>query len=122
MTKKKIIAVDDQPENLKMLLAILKDDYSIIVATNGAKALELAAEPPYASAILLDVSMPEMDGFEVLEVLKANPEIAHIPVLFVSGHTDEAHYQKGLALGAYDFVSKPISPAILKHRLNHCIA
>ena len=117
MTKPKIIAVDDQPENLSLIVEILKSDYSVIASTSAKKTLELARKEPRPVAILLDVSMPEMDGFEVLEQLKTHAELSAIPVIFVTGDNDEAAYEKGITLGAFDFVVKPVSPALLRKRI-----
>lgn len=121
MEKRKIIAIDDQAENLQLLLHMLKDEFSVIATTSGAKGIELAKKHNQAALILLDVFMPELDGFEVLTQLKSDPDTAHIPVLFATGNDDELDYQKGIELGAYDFVIKPISPTLLKNRIKHCI-
>lgn len=121
MTKPKIIAVDDQPENLSLIVEILKNDYSVIASTSAQKTLELAQKEPRPAAILLDVSMPEMDGFQVLEQLKDNAELSAIPVIFVTGDDDEAAFEKGIAMGAFDFVLKPVSPALLRNRVKHCL-
>lgn len=122
MSKPKIIAVDDQPENLSLIVEILKSDYSVIATTSAKKTLELAQKEPPPAAILLDVSMPELDGLQVLEQLKNDAALAAIPVIFVTGGEDEADYEKGIALGAFDFVVKPISPALLRNRIKHCLS
>lgn len=119
--KLKIIAIDDQPENLQMIVQMLKDDYSVIATTSAKKAVELATKHKDAAAILLDIFMPEMSGFEVIEALKLNPATNNIPVIFVTGNDEELDYKKGLVLGAYDFVLKPISPSLLINRISHCI-
>lgn len=121
MTKLKIIAIDDQPENLQMILQILKDEYSVIAATSGHKAIELAKKHTDASVILLDVFMPEISGFEVIAQLKSCQETQHIPVIFVTGVNNEEEYAQGLSQGGYDFVLKPISPMLLKNRIKHAI-
>ncbi len=121
MKKIKIIAIDDQPENLQMIVQMLKDDYSVIASTAGNMAVDLAKKHPDAAVILLDVFMPEISGFEVLSQLKSCQETQHIPVIFVTGVNSEQDYEQGLALGGYDFVLKPISPTLLKNRVNHCI-
>jgi len=122
MDKSKIIAVDDQPENLQLIIETLKHDYAVVVTTSAKKALSLALRTPKAAAILLDVSMPEMNGFDVLSQLKSNVETQDIPVIFVTGHNDENDFEKGIALGASDFVIKPISPTLLKQRLKNCLS
>ena len=120
--KTKIVAIDDQPENLRLIVEILKQDYSVIAATSGEKGLQLAVKDPLPGVILLDVFMPEMDGFMVLESLKKNPETMNIPVIFVTGDSDEETYKKGLKAGATDFVQKPVSPALLKQRIKNSLA
>ena len=120
MNKPKLIAVDDQPENLRLLVEILKNEYSVIATTDPKKTFDLAAASPKPAAILLDISMPEMSGYDVIEQLKANPESASIPVIFVTGDDHEEDYEKGFQLGVYDYVNKPISPSLLKARIKHC--
>jgi diguanylate cyclase (GGDEF)-like protein len=117
--KPRILIVDDLPGNIKILAEILKDGYDISMVTNGQDALELAAKKN-PDLILLDVVMPDMDGYEVCERLKANPETKEIPVIFVTGQGEEMDEAKGLDLGAVDYVTKPAKPAILKARVrNH---
>ncbi|HEY5799640.1 MAG TPA: two-component system response regulator [Burkholderiaceae bacterium] len=115
--KHTILIVDDTPDNLSLLSALLKDKYKIKIATNGAKALQIAAATPPPDLILLDVMMPEMDGHEVCERLKADPQTATIPVIFLTAKSEEQDEAKGLKLGAVDYISKPISPAIMFARV-----
>jgi len=122
MNKPKIITIDDQPENLQMIVQILKDDYSVIASTSAQKAFDLVEKHKDAALILLDVFMPEMNGFEVLEQLKSAENAVDIPVIFVTGIENEQDYEKGLALGAFDFVQKPISPLLLKNRIKNCLS
>jgi diguanylate cyclase (GGDEF)-like protein len=115
-----ILVVDDSPENLQVISAVLKQDYRVKVAINGERALALAtaAEPP--DLILLDVMMPGMDGYEVCARLKQNPVTARIPVLFVSSRDDEEDEARGLSLGAIDYIVKPIRLSIVQARVrNH---
>jgi diguanylate cyclase (GGDEF)-like protein len=114
-----VLVVDDTPTNLSLLSNILKDRYHIKVANNGAKALELAfAAPP--DLILLDVMMPEMDGYEVCRQLKDNPDTQDVPVLFLTAKTQAEDEELGLSLGAMDYIHKPISPLIIRTRVqNH---
>lgn len=102
-----ILAVDDTPASLKLLTDILKDEgYEVRSAINGELALRSAkGNPP--ELVLLDIRMPEMDGFEVCRRLKAQPETSHVPVIFVSALTDTDEKVKGFELGAVDFVTKP---------------
>ncbi len=120
--KLKVIAIDDQPENLQMIVQMLKGEYSVIATTAGKMAVDLAQKHHDTAVILLDMFMPEMSGLEVLLALKEEPSTAHIPVIFVTGNNDEHDYEKGLSLGAYDFVLKPISPSLLINRIRHCLS
>lgn len=106
--KKTVLLVDDASANIKVLNAALKDSYRTKVATNGEKALEIALRDPQPDLILLDIMMPEMDGFEVCSRLKASSETSAIPVIFLTGKTDQQDRAKGLALGAVGFLEKPI--------------
>lgn len=115
----RVLVVDDVHENLHALTCVLRDEYAISAALNGEKALELARRRPQPDAILLDAKMPGMDGFEVLAALKADPATAAIPVIFVTGLIDAADETRGLALGAADYVAKPINPELLKTRLRN---
>jgi DNA-binding response OmpR family regulator len=101
-----ILVVDDTETNIDMLVEALGDDYSVMVAMNGEDALELIAEEP-PELILLDVMMPGMDGFEVCRKLKDSPATAVIPVIFMTGMTDPEDRDKGMSLGAIDYIIKP---------------
>ena len=123
MTDKPIVlAVDDTPANLDLLIGILSDDYRIIVATRGAKALELAAQTPQPDIILLDVMMPEMSGYEVCRTLKADPSTEAIPVIFITAKTEIEDEQQGLQLGAVDYVAKPFHHDIVLARVKTHLA
>jgi len=121
MSKPKILVVDDQPENLRLLVEILKHDYAVIAATSGEKALQLIQDGLEPVVILLDILMPGLSGFEVCERLQLNPVTRSYPVLFVTGRDDEADYEQGIALGAFDFIHKPVSPTLLKSRIQRCM-
>ncbi len=114
-TKKTILVVDDVPVNIEVLAGILGDDYNVLVATSGAQALEMATQQP--DLILLDIMMPEMDGYEVCRRLKSAPAISGIPVIFVTGMDDAEDEIKGLSLGAVDYLTKPIHVAITLARI-----
>jgi CheY-like chemotaxis protein len=117
--KQTVLAVDDAPENLHVLMELLKDDYAIIAAKDGEKALKLA-ETKTPDIILLDVMMPGMDGYEVISRLKSNEKTKDIPVIFVTSLSEEGDETKGLALGAIDYITKPFNPDIVKARVrNH---
>ena len=108
-----ILAVDDTPENLDVVKGILALDNIVRVAINGIVALKIA-QKQLPDLILLDINMPVMDGYEVCSELKSNDHTAHIPVIFLTAELDEASRQKGIELGAADYVTKPINPDVLK--------
>jgi putative two-component system response regulator len=112
----RILIVDDEPINIQVLSGILDDDYKLIAATKGQKALDLARRQK-PDLILLDMIMPEMDGLEVCRALKADPETKDIPVIFVTSMSDAANEELGLQAGAVDYISKPVSPPIVKARV-----
>jgi serine phosphatase RsbU (regulator of sigma subunit) len=116
--RKLILIVDDAPANLQIVRSILKDDFKIRVATSGAKALDLVKAKPQPDLILLDVTMPEMDGYEVCGILKATPEARDIPVIFLTGKTETDDETKGFEVGAVDYIHKPFSPAVVKARVH----
>ncbi|MEC3948642.1 diguanylate cyclase [Sphingobium sp. HWE2-09] len=119
MTKATILIVDDEVSNIEIMNAVLEDDYEICFATSGQEALDVArmAQP---DLVLLDVLMPGIDGFEVCRRLKKDPLLADIPVVFTTGLGDTEDEMRGLSLGAIDYVTKPIQPAILRARVgNH---
>ncbi len=111
-----VLAVDDESTNLQLLRQILQDHYRLLFAKDGARAIELAVnEQP--DLILLDVMMPEMTGYDVCRVLKANPATSAIPIIFVTALTDATDEVDGFNVGAVDFISKPVSPAVVKARV-----
>ena len=112
----RLLLVDDSPQNLRTLIQFLREDYKILVATSGHAALELAlSERP--DLILLDVVMPDLDGYEVCLKLKADSRTARIPVIFVTGQDEEGGEVKGFALGAVDYITKPFSLSIVRARV-----
>ena len=115
--KKTVLLVDDAPANIQVVNSILKDVYKIRIATNGPKALELAKLAPPPDLVLLDVMMPEMDGYEVCTRLKSDPETREIPVIFLTGQTDVEDETWGFDVGAVDYIHKPFSPAVVKARV-----
>jgi putative two-component system response regulator len=115
--KQVILIVDDTPDNITLLSALLKDKYKIKIATNGLKALHIASIDPSPDLILLDVMMPEMDGYETCRRLKENPQTNHIPIIFLTAKSQVSDEEMGLKLGAVDYISKPVSPPIVLARV-----
>ncbi len=112
-----LLIVDDQPENLAALGDLLEPHYRVIAATSGQRALQLAASEPPPDLILLDVTMPEMDGYAVLIRLREDPATHDIPVIFVTARDADLDEEHGLNLGAADYITKPIRPAIVLARV-----
>lgn len=112
-----ILIVDDSPDNLALLSSLLKGTYKVKAAVEGRDALEIAGgyDPP--DLILLDIMMPVMDGYEVCQKLKENPKTSEIPVLFLTAKSNAPDEEKGLSLGAVDYIAKPISPPIVLARI-----
>ena len=104
--KHRILIVDDENSNITALTHILRPDYTVYAAINGADALK-AAEKFLPDVILLDIVMPDMDGYEVITKLKSSEKTKDIPVIFLTGNIDPADEAKGLSLGAVDYVMKP---------------
>lgn len=122
MTQKySILIVDDEKQNRALLSELLKDDYKILLAKNGVQALELArAHQP--DLIMLDVLMPGMDGYQVVRELKAGELTRDIPVVFISALDSADDEEKGLELGALDYISKPFHPSIVKTRVRNLLS
>jgi len=115
--KQTVLLVDDTPANIQIANSILKDTYNIRVATSGAKALELANLTPAPDLILLDVMMPELDGYEVCTRLKMAGDTRDIPVIFLTGQTEIEDETRGFEVGAVDYIHKPFSPAVVQARV-----
>lgn len=122
IAKPVILVVDDTPENLLLMNELLRDEYKVKGANSGAKALQLAQTAPIPDLILLDIMMPEMDGYEVCTRLKAEPKTQDIPVIFVTACSETEDEEHGLACGAVDYLSKPISPPIVCARIRTHLA
>jgi diguanylate cyclase (GGDEF)-like protein len=114
----KILIVDDAPINIQVLNESLRDRFRIFFATSGADALKLAATV-LPDLILLDVIMPDMDGYEVCRQLKADPLLMDIPIIFISAMSQQQDETIGLELGAVDYITKPFSPAIVQLRVRN---
>jgi len=117
-SKSKILIVDDQPANIKVIIAMLDDDYDLSVAKNGGECLQAVADNP-PDLILLDVMMPVMDGYETCRKLQANHQTKHIPVIFMTAKSEEEDEEHGLELGAIDYIRKPFKLQIAKSRIDN---
>ena len=117
MKKVRILLVDDEPMNLHLLIESLKDSYELLVATNGPEALKIARSGPTPDLILLDVMMPEIDGYEVISRLKHDDDTGEIPVMFITALSEAENEAKGLELGAVDYITKPFNLRITKARI-----
>lgn len=115
-TRPRLLVVDDQATNIQVLYQILSSDYQVLMATSGAQALALCASKQ-PDLVLLDLVMPDMDGYQVCQRLKSDAATRDIPVIFVTAQTDESAEEKGFDLGAVDFISKPINPRIVRARI-----
>ena len=115
--KPTILVVDDNPNNLVLISNLLKQEYRVKVANNGEAALRIAGAVEQPDLVLLDIMMPEMDGYEVCRKLKAEPRLRDIPVIFLTARTAIDDEERGLELGAVDYITKPISPPVMLARL-----
>ncbi|MEN9428354.1 MAG: hypothetical protein RLZZ220_2703, partial [Pseudomonadota bacterium] len=112
-----VLIVDDTPQNLTILGELLQPYYRVRAANSGERALRAAGLEPPPDLILLDVMMPGMDGYAVLEHLRAEPRTAHVPVIFVTAMNGVENEERGLELGAVDYITKPINPAVVLARV-----
>ncbi len=117
--RQKILVVDDTPANIHVLAETLRADYTVVAATNGQKALQLAVKEPLPDIILLDVMMPGLDGYDVCARLKGDEATKDIPVIFVTALSEAGDEAKGLGLGAVDYITKPINPSLVKARVHN---
>ena len=115
--KQTVLIVDDAPANIKILGEVFKGSYKVRIATTGPKGLDIAMSPNPPDLILLDIVMPDMDGYEVCRRLKASKRTQNIPVIFITGKSEEADETMGLELGAVDYITKPFSLPIVKARV-----
>ncbi len=116
LNRRKILIVDDIPTNIDVLTQLLMEDYKMVCATNGELAVKLA-KSSLPDLILLDIMMPEMDGYEVCRELKLDETTKDIPVIFLTAKKGEEDKIKGLEIGAVDYISKPFNPVFLKHKV-----
>lgn len=118
LEKPTILVVDDTPDNLTLMQALLKDLYKVKGANNGERALKIASAENPPDLILLDIMMPGIDGYEVCRQLKANPATRDIPVIFLTAKTEVEDEKLGFELGAVDYITKPVSPPIVMARVH----
>ena len=117
LEKARLLVIDDSPDSLFMMHGLLSEHYRVMLADNGPQGLELARSATPPDLILLDILMPDMDGYAVCRQLKTDAAMRHIPVIFLTAKTAEDDEQLGLDLGAVDYITKPISPAIVLARI-----
>ena len=117
--KPTILVVDDMTTTLLLLHDLLKDTYEVKIAKSGTKALEILESPNDIDLILLDVEMPDINGYEVCKILKNNEQIKNIPIIFITGRTSQEDEEYGLNLGAIDYITKPFNKAIVKLRIKN---
>lgn len=119
--QKTVLVVDDEPVNIAVLSGTLRDHYRVIVAKTGQQAIERIEKTAIPDIILLDIMMPDMDGYEVCKILKSRTDTKNIPIIFVSAMSEHQDEEKGLKLGAIDYITKPFSPAIVLSRINNIL-
>ncbi|NIC40208.1 HD-GYP domain-containing protein, partial [Aquabacterium sp. A08] len=117
-----VMVVDDTPQNLALMSELLRHQYRVVVANSGERALKLLQSGPPPDLILLDIMMPGLDGYEVLRRIMADPASARIPVIFLTAKAEVDDETRGLALGAVDYITKPISPPIVLARVRTHLA
>lgn len=115
--KQTVLVVDDTPDNLSLMSGLLKDRYKVKVANSGEKAIKIAQAQEAPDLILLDIMMPGLSGYEVCQILKKNSFTRSIPIIFLTSMSSTEDEKKGLELGAVDFITKPINPAIVLVRV-----
>lgn len=116
-----VLIVDDEPANVHVIIETLRKHYRIKVATNGRQALDIASKDDQPDIILLDVMMPDMDGFEVCKILKDQPQTRNIPIIFVTARSTASREFEGLQLEAFDYIHKPVNPALLHLRVRNLV-
>lgn len=120
--KSTILAVDDTPDNLSLISGLLRNDYHVRVANSGERAIKIVQSDNPPDLILLDIMMPEIDGYAVCKTLKSDPKTSHIPIIFLTAKTEVEDETKGLEMGAVDYITKPISPPIVLARVKTHLA
>jgi putative two-component system response regulator len=115
-TQNLILVVDDDPVNLQAISNILKSEYRLAIAKDGEQALQVAQRVK-PDLILMDIVMPNVDGIDACELIKSDPELVHIPVIFISSLEDPGDEAIGFAVGGCDYIVKPVVPEILRARI-----
>lgn len=116
--KPRVMIVDDATENLKVLIELLKEEYQIIPLKSGQLAVEKLEDDPLPDLVLLDIVMPDMDGYELCEKIKKTPRTEEIPVIFITAVSEAMDDAKAFELGAVDYIPKPFNPLTVKARVN----
>jgi CheY-like chemotaxis protein len=114
---KKILIVEDVEFNLDLLVQLLEDDYELVIARDGVRGIEMA-ETEMPDLILMDMSLPDLDGWEATRTLKADPRLSRIPVIGLSAHAMNGDQQKALEAGCNDYLTKPLDDDLLIEKLN----
>jgi len=114
--RKTVLVVDDDPANIDVVKSVLSGTYLVQAAVNGKVALKIATKK-LPDVILLDIMMPEMDGYEVCKALKSEPNTAKIPIIFVTGKDQQSDHEKGIELGAVGYLIKPVDPSELERTI-----
>lgn len=117
--KPTILVVDDMTTTLLLIHDLLKDTYEVKIAKSGTKALEILESPNDIDLILLDIEMPDINGYDVCKRIKNNETIKNIPIIFITGRTSQEDEEYGLNLGAIDYITKPFNKAIVKLRIKN---
>jgi putative two-component system response regulator len=120
--KRTVLAVDDDPESLQLIHAMLKGEFRVRLASNGEQALQAARELPRPDTILLDLMMPGLDGYEVCRRLKADPATKNIPVILLTAKVQVQDAQLGFDAGCADYITKPIIPPLILARVRTHVA
>ncbi|MCG8615844.1 MAG: response regulator [Desulfobacterales bacterium] len=116
--KPRVMIVEDQPENISILVELLKEDYQLMPLTSGEAALKRLDQKPFPDLVLLDIVMPGMDGYDVCTRIKNNPATAHIPVIFITAVSEAMDDANAFKIGAVDYITKPFNPLTVKARVN----
>ena len=120
--KKRVLIVDDNADDIRVIMENLREDYAILAATSGEKALALAAKQPQPDVILLDVMMPGMDGYETCRRLKQNPDTKAINVIFISANDSDNEKQAGYSAGGSDYATKPVQVDELRQKVRQALS